>query len=278
MIKPFGSILGRAAGKDDVYLETAEGLSFRVRRGSLARLGMLLLGIPHMGLRLRSHYLFPLLSKKINRSSSLRVLDDGCGFGLYCMELADRHFHGVVGIDADIDRIKAATQAAGNLGLPCDFLVADAQKLPFKDGCFQLVLSTEVMEHIPDDEAAVHEISRVLDKDGSLCITTPGTSPLSESVEHSMGHERTGYDRESLSTLLHDQGLIMDSARPYGSVFGSLSWKANRFFLANIPLSIPLLLASFYPLFSFALLDRWAQIFNPDPNKFVGWIVTAIKN
>jgi len=193
------------------------------------------------------------------------------------MELANRGFPGVVGIDVDIDRVKAATQAARNLGLSCDFLVADAQNLPFKGGAFQVVLSTEVIEHLPDDESAVKEISRVLGKDGSLCLSTPGGSHLSEHVEHSMGHERAGYDREALYSLLEGQGLTIDSARPYGTVFGSLSWKANRVLLAGIPKSIPFLLSSFYPLVAMALLDRWAQMVIPNAKSYVGWIVTAVK-
>lgn len=277
MIRPFGNILGKAATKGDVLLETAEGWAFKVKHGSLARFGLLFLGIPHMGLRLRAHHLLPLLSKKFNRSRRLRVLDAGCGFGLYCMEMASRDFQGVVGIDVDLNRVKASTEAATNLGLSCDFLVADAENLPFKEGSFQLVLSSEVIEHLHDDESAVKEISRVLAKQGNLCLSTPGGSDLSEHVEHSMGHERPGYERHSLSKLLESQGLKVERVRPYASIFGSLSWKANRFFLARIPISIPLLLLSFYPLLLIALLDKWAQIFIPNPKNYFGWIVSAKK-
>ena len=277
MIKPFGNILGKAAGKGDVFLETAEGWSFRIKRGSLARIGLLFLGIPHMGLRLRAHYLLPLLSKRFKRSSSLRVLDDGCGFGLYCLEMANRNFQGIVGIDVDIDRVKASNQAAANLGLSCDFLVADAEHLPFKEASFQLVLSTEVIEHLHDDEGAIKEISRVLSENGSLCLSTPGGSDLSEHVEHSMGHERSGYEQDSLSALLENQGLMVDSVRLYASIFGSLSWRANRFFLARLPISIPFLLSSFYPLLMMALLDRWAQMIIPNPKNYFGWVVSATK-
>jgi SAM-dependent methyltransferase len=50
---------------------------------------------------------------------------------------------------------------------------ADALGLPFADGAFDVVVASEVLEHIPDDGDAMREINRVLADDGHLVVTVP---------------------------------------------------------------------------------------------------------
>src|SRR5262245_23940904 len=50
---------------------------------------------------------------------------------------------------------------------------ADLQDLPYPDGFFDLAISAEVLEHVADLEAALGELSRVLDAEGAAVITTP---------------------------------------------------------------------------------------------------------
>jgi SAM-dependent methyltransferase len=49
----------------------------------------------------------------------------------------------------------------------------DVQRLTYDDGAFDLVTSTEVFEHVPDDRRAFHEIHRVLRPGGALVFTVP---------------------------------------------------------------------------------------------------------
>jgi len=51
----------------------------------------------------------------------------------------------------------------------------DATLLPFRTAAFDLVLCTEVLEHVPDPEATMREIRRVMTDRGSLVLTTPLT-------------------------------------------------------------------------------------------------------
>jgi len=53
------------------------------------------------------------------------------------------------------------------------FVVADGTKLPFKEGSFSHAISSEVLEHIEDDEGAIREFSRVLKPSGELLLTFP---------------------------------------------------------------------------------------------------------
>jgi SAM-dependent methyltransferase len=53
------------------------------------------------------------------------------------------------------------------------YVVADAMHLPFRTGCFSHAVSSEVLEHIPDDRGAIKEIARVIEPSGTAIITFP---------------------------------------------------------------------------------------------------------
>src|SRR5262245_59433811 len=53
----------------------------------------------------------------------------------------------------------------------------DGQRLPFPDATFDRIIAAEVMEHIPDDEAAAAELARVLKPGGTLAVTVPSWLP-----------------------------------------------------------------------------------------------------
>lgn len=53
------------------------------------------------------------------------------------------------------------------------YVVADGTRLPFKDGAFSHAVSSEVLEHVPDDQKALEELSRVIRLGGRLIVTFP---------------------------------------------------------------------------------------------------------
>jgi SAM-dependent methyltransferase len=112
------------------------------------------------------------------------VLDLGTGFGRHAFETARRGAH-VVAADLAADEV-AGTKAtfdamadAGELGEKVNTLVlrADALRLPFADGTFDRVITSEVLEHVLDDHAALGELFRVVRPGGRLAVTVPAEGP-----------------------------------------------------------------------------------------------------
>ena len=59
----------------------------------------------------------------------------------------------------------------------CGAVQGDALHLPFADGTFDRVIASEVLEHIPDDVAAMTELARVLRPGGTMAVTVPRCGP-----------------------------------------------------------------------------------------------------
>lgn len=93
------------------------------------------------------------------------VLEVGCGIGVVASHLAERHGWNVTGIDLDSEQIeRARNDNPENAHLK--FREADATKLPFEGGEFDMVLSLNVLHHVPDWNAALAEAGRILRPEG----------------------------------------------------------------------------------------------------------------
>jgi 2-polyprenyl-3-methyl-5-hydroxy-6-metoxy-1,4-benzoquinol methylase len=99
------------------------------------------------------------------------ILDLGCGEGRLVRRLSEYpHVTRTLGIDVSSEAIKLALQK--NKTPKTEFAVTASNNLPCGKDCFDLVASTDVMEHLLDVECTLMEINRVLKKDGFLFITT----------------------------------------------------------------------------------------------------------
>jgi SAM-dependent methyltransferase len=106
------------------------------------------------------------------------------GFGRHVYECARRGAH-VVALDYAADEVVetrntlAAMVEAGEI--TADKLIgvlrADARRLPFPDATFDVVITSEVLEHIQDDVAAISEMVRVLKPGGRFAATVPAWMP-----------------------------------------------------------------------------------------------------
>ena len=102
-------------------------------------------------------------------AAGARVLDVGCGEGVFAAELA-RSGASVVGIDVAEEPLRRARALHPGLELA---LVDGEGRWPLEDSSFDVVWAGEVIEHVADTAAWLSEIRRVLRSGGTLLLSTP---------------------------------------------------------------------------------------------------------
>jgi len=111
------------------------------------------------------------------RDGSARILEIGVGKGDLASKISLQIEHGVmsyIGIDLSSEGVKIAQQRTANFS----FLVASGTHLPFKSHLFDIVICSEIIEHIIEKEKLLLEISRVQTVGGQLILTTPNPKSL----------------------------------------------------------------------------------------------------
>ena len=105
------------------------------------------------------------------------VLDAGCGSGRHLRALAKLPGLKIVGIDRNPSDVKDAVAALKEMpdaqSRDFDVTCGDITMLPFASESFDCVICSEVLEHIPEHEAALKELIRVLKPKGNLVVSVP---------------------------------------------------------------------------------------------------------
>lgn len=157
---------------------------------------------------------------RLDITPGCRILDIGCGTGRHTCGAF--RFRNVVAIGVDINfddvfeaRIRVENQERlGEHGVGiCKVAVADIYHLPFRDNYFDLVICSEILEHLHDEKTAVSEAVRVLKPRKDLVVSVPNYLPericwaLSENYHNTEnGHVRI-YKKKALMDLLKRKGL-----------------------------------------------------------------------
>jgi SAM-dependent methyltransferase len=128
-----------------------------------------------------------------------RALDVGCAGGGNTGVLRDLGWS-VSGLEYSA----AGAEIAASRGL--DVVRGDATALPFADASFDLVMSTDVWEHIEDDAAVARETARVLRPGGRALVAVPCSMKLWSGHDVALGHHRR-YERDQLAALMAGAGL-----------------------------------------------------------------------
>ncbi len=153
------------------------------------------------------------------------TLDAGCGNGRHSWEVYKNNHAPIIAFDIDpvcvkknmylLALLKEEKEIKGSYHL----LIADVNKLPFKDSSFDKIICSEVLEHIPEDKSVLEELVRVLRKDGAIGISVPHY--LAESVCWKLSREYYGfpgghirkYKTRELLDLVDTAGLSVYATR-----------------------------------------------------------------
>jgi len=114
-------------------------------------------------------------------TQGLRVLDVGCGGGLFAEELA-RLGCAVIGVDPSVGSLATARAHARAGGLSIDYRLGSGESLPCDAGSVDLVTCVDVFEHVTDLDRVIAEIARVLRPCGILLFDTINRTRQSELV------------------------------------------------------------------------------------------------
>lgn len=123
-------------------------------------------------------YFLDLINKNISsKRKNIKILDLGCGDGQFLEMLQKKGFNNLYGLDISLTRVKRARQLTG---LDAKRIKKGfAEKTPFQSGFFDIIICSEVIEHVKNPEEIVSEIHRLLKKGGFFILATPIEEKLS---------------------------------------------------------------------------------------------------
>ena len=141
------------------------------------------------------------------------VLDVACGWGGLSLRMAALGCR-VIGIDLQQQFLDDAQRLAAEAGLPIQYKVGDAERLPFPDNHFPKVVCSSSLEHMGDDRRALREMWRVLRPGGRLVLSTDSLSaPLSNDLRErhrTLAHVVHYYTDREIRTRLEETGFLVN--------------------------------------------------------------------
>lgn len=150
-----------------------------------------------------------------------KVLDVGCGTGYVLFPLFNNGLS-IIGVDISIAMIKHAKKRANT-----DFIVCDAEHLPFRSSLFTTVVVAATLHHLPDPSNTISEVYRVLNEGGHLYVDEPLYNklflPLKMLSRHGSPGEMIGFSFLKLINMLSYNHLAIET----------YSFRSPAFVLAN---------------------------------------------
>lgn len=172
---------------------------------------------------------------RININPVGTMLDLGCGEG--------RHIFGVmekfpdlkcIGLDPHIESLDKASEGLKFLesisNTKTNFLSGSAYSLPFSNDSFDLVVCSEVLEHLHDYKDAIKEINRVLKPGGQFLASVPAEFPekicwlLSEAYQNQPGGHLRIFKKNELIKEIAEHNFTFESSQRFHSIHSAYWW------------------------------------------------------
>lgn len=106
------------------------------------------------------------------RVKDRRILEVGCGYGAFSIALAQLGAQ-VTGLDISKTAMRIAKEMSKKLNAKIDMIQGDAQNIPCASGVFDIIVSCETLEHVPNLKEALAEISRCVKPRAYMVLTFP---------------------------------------------------------------------------------------------------------
>lgn len=236
---------------------------------------------------LRNWYIRRELKRVRSRKNSWNIFDAGSGFGQFSYKMAKTFPNATVySIDVKPEQIEDCNWFSKQIGQNnVSYNLGDLITYRKAD-CYDLILNTDVLEHIVEDEKVWANFHASLKKDGYLIVTTPSSS---EGQREYAGddfsvigeHVREGYTKQEFMDKAARAGFQVERLDyTYGPFWGPLAWRL----LQRIPMSwlsiskisfvivVPWIIIV-YPVAAFAM---WMDMVRSNP-RGGGWIFVGKK-
>ncbi len=199
---------------------------------------------------------FLLIKKYLPKISPIRIrfLDLGSGDGHFYQLLKQKGYdYAYLGFEFSQELIKKAHKN----GVPVRHANLN-EKFPLSDSSYDLILASEIIEHVYDPEFFLEEIHRVLKNDGILFLTTPNIASLGSRLKLLLGIRPAAIDARVRNTSGHIHGFTLSDLKTLFSDMGFIVKyvTGTDFYLPFLAKRTPifggicLLLARFSPTFS----------------------------
>jgi SAM-dependent methyltransferase len=110
------------------------------------------------------------------------------------------------------------------------FLSGSAYELPFKDNTFDLIICSEVLEHLHEYRNAIGEVFRVLKPGGKFLASVPAELPekvcwmLSKEYQNQPGGHLRIFKKKSLIKDITEKGFVFDASERFHSIHSAYWW------------------------------------------------------
>lgn len=158
------------------------------------------------------------INNYISSFTNKTILDVGCGAGTVSLYLANRGAN-IVGVDISRKAIDSCKKSARILKLTdkTQFICNTIEKIKFRQK-FDVIICSEIIEHISNDGAFLKRIHKLLKKNRLLILSTPSINAplykigLAQNFDKRVGHIRR-YSKQQISDLVKKSGFRIEEVK-----------------------------------------------------------------